>query len=101
MNPTLVGAKNFRSLKGLPARDGRRLGSHVLLRSDHLHDLTDADRATLAALGLRTVCDLRSAEERLRKPSRLPATGIHDLHLAVLADVRADPAVGAGRRKAT
>jgi protein-tyrosine phosphatase len=92
--PTLHGAQNFRSLAGSRAGDGRRLTGHSLLRSDHLHDLTDEDWAALRGLGLRTVCDFRSADERLRHPSRIPQGDVLDVHLPVLADVRSDPRFG-------
>lgn len=62
----LRGARNFRSLIGTPARDGRCITGHTLLRSGHLNALDPADWDVLAALGLRAVCDLRTEEERVR-----------------------------------
>ncbi|WP_458729564.1 tyrosine-protein phosphatase [Pseudomonas brenneri] len=44
----LQGADNFRSLKGMPTRCGRRIGGHSLLRADQLHRLT-ADYAVIEA----------------------------------------------------
>ena len=85
----LRGARNFRSLIGTPARDGRRITGHTLLRSGHLNGLDPADWDVLAWLGLRTVCDLRSDEERARYPSSLPAE-VRQLPLAVVADIRSD-----------
>ena len=35
----LHGADNFRSLKAMPTRCGRRIGAHSLLRTDQLHRL--------------------------------------------------------------
>ncbi|RON25028.1 protein tyrosine phosphatase [Pseudomonas brassicacearum] len=89
----LQGADNFRSLKGMPTRCGRRIGADVLLRADQLHGLTAEDWQTLQRLGLQTVCDLRSAGERERYPNRLPDSAIQDLHLEVVGDVRADPRI--------
>lgn len=97
--PALQGARNFRSLQGLPALDGRQLAGHSLLRSDHLHDLTDADWAVLRSLGLRTVCDLRSTDERQHHPSRFPRNDVLDVHLPILADVRSDPRFGVRLRE--
>lgn len=91
----LQGADNFRSLKGMVARCGRRIGSDALLRADQLHGLTAEDWQALQRLGLRTVCDLRSAGECDRYPNRLPDPAIEQLHLEVLGDVRADPRVAA------
>lgn len=60
----LEGAFNFRDLGGLSTRDGRRLRSRRLFRSDTLQALTPADVARLRRdLGLRGVVDLRLPEE--------------------------------------
>ncbi len=91
----LQGADNFRSLKGTPTRCGRRIGGHSLLRADQLHRLTVQDWQTLQNLGLKTVCDLRSAGERERYPNCLPESAIQHLHLEVIGDVRADPRIAA------
>jgi protein-tyrosine phosphatase len=93
--PRLEGADNFRSLQGLPSTCGRRIAGHGLLRSDQLHRLTVQDWQTLQRLGLQTVCDLRSAGERERYPSRLPDSTLQHLHLEVIGDVRADPRIAA------
>jgi protein-tyrosine phosphatase len=69
----LQGASNCRDLGGLHTADGRCLRRGLLFRSDSLAELTDADFAQFAAIGLRTVCDLRHESERARKPNRLPA----------------------------
>ena len=91
----LQGADNFRSLKAMPTRCGRRIGGHSLLRADQLHRLTVQDWQTLQNLGLKTVCDLRSAGERERYPNCLPESAIQHLHLEVIGDVRADPRIAA------
>ena len=91
----LQGADNFRSLKGMPTRCGRRIGGHTLLRADQLHRLTAEDWQTLQRIGLKTLCDLRSAGEREHYPSRLPDSGMHLLHLEVIGDLRADPQIAA------
>jgi len=69
----LQGARNFRDLGGIPATGGRRLRRGLLYRSDSLADLTADDLAHIAALDLRTICDLRHDSERALKPNRLPA----------------------------
>jgi protein-tyrosine phosphatase len=86
----LQGADNFRSLKDMPTRSGRRIGDHSLLRADQLHRLTADDWQKLQRLGLKSVCDLRSEGERERYPSCLPESAIQQFHLEVIGDVRAD-----------
>lgn len=75
---------NLRDLGGWPTADGRvRRG--VLYRSTELHELAGPDVDALAALGLRTIYDLRTVAEREARPDRSPA-GARDLSLDVLAD---------------
>jgi len=83
------GTCNFRSLKGLPAAGGRRIAGHVIVRSDQLHRLEATGWQVLQAMGIRTVCDLRSERERQRHPNRLPSQGVQQLALPMLNDVRA------------
>jgi protein-tyrosine phosphatase len=96
--PRLAGTDNFRSLNGLPTRDGRRIAGHALLRSDQLHRLGEPDWAVLRALGVRTVCDLRTEAERRKYPNRLPAAGIEQVAIELISDVRVDPALTAPLR---
>ena len=66
----LQGAVNFRDLGGYGTVDGRFIRWGCLFRSDGLADLSEADVRTVGALGLRTILDLRSEEERRTKPNR-------------------------------
>jgi protein-tyrosine phosphatase len=59
----LDGAVNFRDLGGYPTAGGQRLVWRHLFRADGLGSLSDADRGTLADLGLVTVIDLRTSDE--------------------------------------
>ncbi len=68
----LQGARNFRDLGGYATSDGRRVRWGRLYRSDALDQLSDADLEHLSRLGIRLVCDLRSAAEREAAPDRLP-----------------------------
>ena len=79
----LEGTMNFRDLGGYGTDDGRRVRWGRLFRSDGLHELTDADRAFLTAIGLRRVYDLRWDRERKAQPSLLPEEGVIVHHLAV------------------
>jgi protein-tyrosine phosphatase len=69
----LEGAPNFRDLGGYATGDGRHVRWGNLFRSDNLHHLTDDDLARVSALGIRLVCDFRSAAEKAEEPDRLPA----------------------------
>jgi protein-tyrosine phosphatase len=68
----LEGAFNVRDLGGFAGLDGRIVRRGQVFRSAALSSLTEADVATLSALGLKLVVDLRSTGERLHRPSRLP-----------------------------
>jgi protein-tyrosine phosphatase len=54
---------NFRDVGGYPGLDGRTVRWRRLFRSDALHRLGEADAETFAALGVRTVIDLRRPHE--------------------------------------
>ncbi|RKT04371.1 protein-tyrosine phosphatase [Streptomyces sp. 3211.6] len=76
---------NLRDLGGTPLAGGRTVRSGLVLRSAALDRLDlDADPA-MAALGLRTVIDLRSDAERADHPDRIPQ-GARLLVRDVLAD---------------
>ncbi|HTS50537.1 MAG TPA: tyrosine-protein phosphatase [Bryobacteraceae bacterium] len=65
----LEGAINFRDLGGYRTKDGKYVRWGMLYRSDHLVNLTEKDYAYLNALGIKTVCDLRTGFERERSPT--------------------------------
>jgi len=62
-NVPLQGAINFRDLGGYATNDGRRVRWGRLFRSGHLSNLTKKDKNYLESIGVRTLCDLRVAEE--------------------------------------
>ena len=68
----LTGAPNFRDLGGYTTRDGRTIRRGLVFRSGHLGELSAADYARLAPLGIRYVFDLRTAEERDAAPTDWP-----------------------------
>jgi len=68
----LGGSRNLRDLGGYRTMDGREIKKGVLYRSDHLSKVTKRDVERVAALGVKTVYDLRGEEERERDPQRLP-----------------------------
>lgn len=67
----LAGGVNFRDLGGYRTTDGRAVRWGRVYRAGSLAELTDDDVAYLGRLGLRLVCDLRSAEEVEHRPDRL------------------------------
>lgn len=67
----LDGASNFREIGGLPTRDGRAVRSGLLFRSDELSRLSERDLLLIERLSLRLICDLRTANERRSRISRI------------------------------
>jgi protein-tyrosine phosphatase len=63
--------RNFRDLGGYPGTGGRRTRWRRLFRADGLAQLSAADRAVLASLGVRIVIDLRTDLE-VESRGRLP-----------------------------
>ena len=68
----LEGAHNFRDLGGYASEDGRSVRWGLFYRSDALAELTDEDVAKIDELGIKLVCDFRTAGERADAPDRLP-----------------------------
>lgn len=64
---------NFRDFGGYKTHNGNRLKEGLLYRSGDLFRATDSDLERLHSMGIKTICDLRSEEERLRQPDRIPA----------------------------
>lgn len=87
---------NLRDLGGISLARGRRMRQGILLRSGQLSGL-DAERdMAVAALGIRTVVDLRTADERQWAPDRLPSGA----RLFVADVLRDKPGVAPSRLKA-
>jgi protein-tyrosine phosphatase len=66
------GGCNFRDLGGYRTRDGRELQWGRVFRTGVLSYFTPADHVRLNRLGVRSICDLRRAEEREHEPTRWP-----------------------------
>ncbi len=70
---TLHGGCNFRDIGGYRTQTGRTVRWGRVYRAGVLSYFTDRDHDTLHDLDVRTICDLRRAEEREREPSAWPA----------------------------
>ncbi|HEX7822924.1 MAG TPA: tyrosine-protein phosphatase [Sphingobium sp.] len=68
----LEGGQNFRDLGGYRTVDGHRVKWGLIYRSGAMNRLTPADFQYLAALGLKTVVDLRGTSERKVAPVAWP-----------------------------
>ncbi|MEU4619159.1 tyrosine-protein phosphatase [Actinoplanes sp. NPDC023801] len=64
-------AYNFRDVGGYAGLDGRRVRWRRMFRADSLHRMREADGEAFAALGIRTVIDLRR-ELEVEKFGRVP-----------------------------
>lgn len=86
----LEGAANLRDIGGLDATGGQvRWGA--VYRSDSLSELTDADLARVAELGLAVAIDFRHSTEIERSGvDRLPASVVYD-HIEVLTTSTTGP----------
>jgi protein-tyrosine phosphatase len=71
----LEGGRNFRDLGGYPADNGKAVRWGRIYRSGVMSGLTANDLTFLAGLGIETVCDLRSADERTREPAPFKGDG--------------------------
>ena len=80
----LEGGRNFRDIGGYETSDGRRVRWGRVYRSAALWELSDADVERLSGLDIGLVIDLRTADERTARPSRLPETNPPDhVHLPI------------------
>jgi protein-tyrosine phosphatase len=83
----LENASNLRDIGGWPTTDGRHVRTGMVFRAPALVRLSDADQAAIAALGIRTVCDLRGVRESAANPVELPGARHEKLPI--------EPSVGA------
>jgi len=66
----LPSGQNFRDVGSYTTRDGRRARWRHVFRSGYMSDITGEDAAQIHALGIDTIVDLRSNEERADRPTR-------------------------------
>jgi protein-tyrosine phosphatase len=90
--PVALSKLNFRDLGGLPTEGGRAIRRGVIYRSEGPASFFDEHRAELGALGVRSVCDLRSGVEREIAPNDWCGPACRVLHLDMNTDLRASGA---------
>jgi protein-tyrosine phosphatase len=83
----MTAVPNLRDVGGYETRDGGRVRRGRLYRSTELDKLAGDDVATFERLGIRTVYDMRTKEEREAQPDRLPP-GAELVVVDVLADAQ-------------
>jgi protein-tyrosine phosphatase len=85
-------APNLRDMGDHMTQTGGRIRTGLLYRSENLGRLSDQDLASLAALGLAKIYDLRTAGEIAEQPDRLPAGAEHMVVDVLAGEKRAAPA---------
>jgi protein-tyrosine phosphatase len=81
----IASVPNLRDLGGHAAAGGNTVRAALVYRSNQLSGISPADMARIAALGLKVAYDLRTEEERRKRPDELPPT-VEYVWLNVLAD---------------
>jgi protein-tyrosine phosphatase len=76
---------NLRDLGGYKTSDGATVAGGLVYRANQLSGINQADMEKLAALKLKNAYDLRTTEERDKRPDELPP-GVNYVVLDVLAD---------------
>lgn len=72
----LEGGRNFRDMGGYKTENGQTVKWGHIFRSGVMHELTEGDYRYLSGLGIRTICDYRSAAERALEPTNWQAGNI-------------------------
>jgi protein-tyrosine phosphatase len=85
---SLASGLNIRDIGGYQTTDGHHVRWGKLFRSGYLSQLAEPDFDYLTRLGLRIVCDLRTADEVAQNPDRLPPGTVYR-HLAMYSSAEA------------
>jgi protein tyrosine/serine phosphatase len=80
------GLVNLRDLGGLHTASGATTLPSRLLRSESPHTLSESGLQALLDSGVGAVVDLRTTEERERRPSPLAGAGVHTAHAPIFTD---------------
>lgn len=68
----LASVPNFRDIGGYLTHDGKTVRWGLIYRASSLAYLSDTDAQRLREMDLRTICDLRTAEEMQNDPDKVP-----------------------------
>ena len=80
------GVINFRDMGGYHTADGKRVRTGLLYRSGALDGISEKGMAKLQELGIELICDLRSDEEEVAAPDKLPQSSAPTyIHMPLLA----------------
>lgn len=82
----LRGAYNFRDLGGYCTSEGKTTKWGIFFRSDNLSKLSRVDLKIIGKLNLQLIVDLRSKEERVSQPNRLPISNRMRIKNIAIAD---------------
>ncbi len=86
-NLHLKGAKNTRDFYGLKTADGRTVTTRNYVRTCTLDKLNKHDRdILLGQYGIKTIIDLRDADERKEKPDN-EFPGVKNIHIPIFTEV--------------
>lgn len=72
----LAGGSNFRDLGGYPAAGGKHVRWGRIYRTGAMPKLTASDRSSIAGLGVTSLTDLRSVDERQMSPTDWRTLGV-------------------------
>ena len=81
----IASVPNLRDLGGYRTGDGATVAPGARVSLQPAQRISEDDMQKLAGLGLKNACDLRTAEERKKRPEELPP-GVEYVVLDVLAD---------------
>jgi protein-tyrosine phosphatase len=81
----LKSVPNLRDLGGYKTSDGATVSAGLVYRANQLSGIAPADMQKMAALNLKSAFDLRTGEEKTKRPDELPP-GVEYVWLDVLAD---------------
>jgi protein-tyrosine phosphatase len=81
----LEGTNNTRDLGGYTNIHGQTIRNNMIFRSDKLSELTESDLEEIKLLGIKTIVDFRSENEKKDEPNNIPDE-INYIEMPIAAD---------------